>query len=69
MALYEPKLRFTGLTLLIYDAQGSLHYQGTYSTSLNQVFAPWHWGEPTETYPTPVHLAYEPEAFTLTWEE
>ena len=69
VALYEPKLRFTGLTLLIYDAQGSLHYQGTYSTSLNQVFAPWHWGELTETYPTPVHLAYEPEAFTLTWEE
>ena len=69
LGLYEPELRFTGLTLLIYDADGSLLYQGAYSTSLNQVFAPWHWEEPTETYPTPVYLAYEPEAFTLTWEK
>lgn len=69
LGLYEPELRFTGLTLLVYDADGSLRYQGAYSTSLNQVFAPWRWGEPTETYPTPVNLAYDPEAVALTWEK
>ena len=68
LGIYDGETLATGLSLWIYDREGTILYQGDYATSLEQVYV-WHTADAdTLTTGSPVQVVERNDrALTLSW--
>ena len=68
LGIYDGETLTTGLSLWIYDREGTILYQGDYATSLEQVYG-WHAADAdTLTTGSPVQVVERKDrALTLSW--
>ena len=68
LGVYDGETLATGLSLWIYDREGTILYQGDYATSLEQVYG-WHAADAdTLTTGSPVQVVERKDrALTLSW--